>query len=291
MDALKTDASAQSPVLLWFDCCNSARSAELLDEPRRQFTVIEEAGLAQASAAIARSSPRVLAFEFDYPDRAQLRLLQVVRRTHAALPLLMFTVQHSEALAVWALRNRVWNYYVKPVDPEELGHDLGELLRILMATRGTHAPYWPAQDLPSDLPPQGRRDRFTALKPAIAYVRRSFREQVREAEAAQLCGLTRFEFSRAFHKTFGLTYIDYVLKLRIREARRLLRRPGTRVTDVCYAVGFNDPSYFGRVFRQHVGTAPAAWAKIEAERNSEASQLPDLADTIITRALAGPIAP
>jgi AraC-like DNA-binding protein len=225
-------------------------------------------GLSHADASIARHRPRVLACDFDYPDRAQLRLMHVVKRTHAGLPVIMFTVQHSEALAVWALRSRLWNYYVKPLDPEELAHDLAELARIVAPTEaeGARSAYWPAQDLPTDLPAQSRRNRFTALRPALAYVKQRFREQVRESEVAALCGLTRFEFSRGFHKAFGLTYIDYVLKLRIREAQRLLRVPGARAAEVGCAVGFNDPSYFGRVFRQRLGLAPATWAKQEAER-------------------------
>jgi AraC-like DNA-binding protein len=286
-----TETRAGVPVLLWFDCCHAARAVGLVDEPRRLFRVVEEASLLHASAAIARCRPRVLACEFDYPDRTQLRLMQVVRRGHPGLPVIMITAHHSEPLAVWALRNRLWNYYVHPVNPEEFRHDLAELLRIVRTDDRSHAPFWPAQDLPPDLPVQRRRDQYTALKPALAYIKQRFRERVREVDVAELCGMSRFEFSRAFHKAFGLTYIDYVLKLRVREARRLLGAPESRVTDVSAAVGFNDPSYFSRVFRQHVGVAPAAWAKVEAERRGDATRLPELADTIITRALAGPIAP
>ena len=196
-----------------------------------------------------------------------------------------------EPLAVWALRNRAWNDYVKPVNAEEPGHDLTALTRILLSARGVHAPDWPARDLPADLPAQRHHDCLAALRPALASVKRRLREQVREAEVAQRCGLTRIECSRACRKAFGLSDIDYVRQRRIREARRLLRRPGARVADVCHAVGFNDPSYFGRVFRQQVGMAPAACARLEAQRSGADERLPDVADTIVTAALAGPIAP
>jgi AraC-like DNA-binding protein len=265
---MNTEVRVTQPVLLWFDCCTTTRTDGLLADAERHFSVERDVGLHRADASIALYAPRVLVADFDFPDRAQLRELQAVRRAHTRLPILMLTVHHSEELAVWALRNRIWNYYVKPCDPGELAHDLAELARITgrWRTDDSHGPSWPAQELPTGLPNRQRRDQFTALRPALAYVKLRYREQVREEEAASLCGLTRFEFSRAFHKAFGLTYIEYVLRMRVREAKRLLRVPGARIADVCYAVGFNDPSYFARVFRQRLGESPADWSRKELER-------------------------
>jgi DNA-binding response OmpR family regulator len=59
--------------------------------------------------------PDVLVAEYDYPDLNALRLLREVRERFPLLPIVIFTLQHSEALAVWALRNRVWDYFVKPL--------------------------------------------------------------------------------------------------------------------------------------------------------------------------------
>ncbi len=63
--------------------------------------------------------PRVLCFDFNYPDRERLAMMQAVKRTHPSLPLLMLTIEHSEALAVWAFRVPVWNYLAKPVAVSE----------------------------------------------------------------------------------------------------------------------------------------------------------------------------
>ena len=46
------------------------------------------------------------------------------RDDHPALPILMLTDTHSEELAVWAMRTRVWNYLVKPVPLRELKSNL-----------------------------------------------------------------------------------------------------------------------------------------------------------------------
>jgi len=72
-----------------------------------------------------------------------------------------------------------------------------------------------------------------------------------------LCDMSPFRFSRSFHETYGLTFQDYVMRYRILESCRLLKNPSTNITDVAYAIGFNDASYFSRTFRRYVGTSPS----------------------------------
>ena len=109
-----------------------------------------------------------------------------------------------------------------------------------------------------------------ALLPAIYFVKQKFREKIRSDEVAQACGMNTFRFSRAFHATFGLTFQDYVLRYRILESCRLLRHPDACITKVAYSVGFNDASYFSRVFRRFVGTSPSAYS---TEFESDDSEL------------------
>jgi AraC-like DNA-binding protein len=61
-----------------------------------------------------------------------------------------------------------------------------------------------------------------------------------------------------------------VLRYRILEACRLLRNPNANVTKVAYSVGFNDASYFSRVFRRFIGVSPSSYsAEFEPDNASE----------------------
>ena len=62
--------------------------------------------------------------------------------------------------------------------------------------------------------------------------------------------------SRIFKKETGYTINEYLIQVRIEKAKRLLHRKDLRVTDVADAVGFDDQSYFTKVFRRMVGTTP-----------------------------------
>jgi AraC-like DNA-binding protein len=69
--------------------------------------------------------------------------------------------------------------------------------------------------------------------------------------------MRRFAFSRAFHAAVGVTFREHVIRARISEACRMLVEGGHTVTEVAFATGFTDGSYFARVFRRHTGTLPS----------------------------------
>ena len=96
------------------------------------------------------------------------------------------------------------------------------------------------------------------LAPAINHIEMSFREKISVDDVAALCRVSSFRFSKLFKATYGVAFREYVLRYRLREARRMLESPAAVVTDVCYAVGFNDNSYFSRMFRKYFGCAPSA---------------------------------
>jgi DNA-binding NarL/FixJ family response regulator len=81
--------------------------------PAQSFEVVQSEGTRRIDDEITRHKPAALCFEFDYPDRERLLAMQSVKRSHPRLPILMLTLGHSESLAVWAFRARVWNYLVQ----------------------------------------------------------------------------------------------------------------------------------------------------------------------------------
>ncbi|MBI5725692.1 MAG: AraC family transcriptional regulator [Planctomycetes bacterium] len=60
---------------------------------------------------------------------------------------------------------------------------------------------------------------------------------------------------RLFRWKFGLTPVKYLTALRIERAKTFLRA-GSHVKEAAAQAGFNDPAYFARVFRRHVGVPP-----------------------------------
>jgi len=224
-----------------------------------------------------------ICFEFDYPDRPGLSLLCRTKECYPHIPILMVTAQHSEQLAVWAYRNRVLDYLVRPVSDEDLRRCRYLLLAIQVAeqqkdSRSIIDYKYYKSSIPVDIP-VGQRIGGVRLAPALHFVQQNFRRKMCNAEIAEHCGMSSFHFSHAFTATFSMTFQEFVIRYRIFEACKELQHPNVPVSNVAYSVGFNDPSYFARVFRRFVGLSPSEYCE-KVERDEIDQRMNDLIERL-----------
>jgi len=276
--------------LIWFDMTITTRHAEQGRKFRNHFDIRYSSNSNRPEEDLEVESGAAACFEFDYPDRPGLSVLCKAKERYPHIPMLMLTSQHSEQLAIWAYRNRVLDYLVKPVAEEDLLRCKDLILAIQNA--GDRQNNRRIIDYNSSFPveiPLGQRGRNVRLAPALHFVQQSFRRKIRNAEVAQICGMSPFHFSHEFAETFSLTFQEFVLRYRIFEACRELQHPNVPVTNVAYSVGFNDPSYFARVFRRFIDLSPSEYCEQiscgdPSQRLSDIVALLDLPEIDATKA-------
>ena len=88
------------------------------------------------------------------------------------------------------------------------------------------------------------------------YLDTHFAENVTVLELASRFGYHANSLGRLFRKTEGVTILQYVLNLRIAEAKRLLAQTALPVSEVARRAGFSDVSYFSDYFKRRVGLSP-----------------------------------
>jgi AraC-like DNA-binding protein len=91
----------------------------------------------------------------------------------------------------------------------------------------------------------------------IHHLREHYREPIRLEDLSRLAGLSANHLGTLFRRQTGKGPIDYLIQIRLEEARRLLGLRGHRVKEVAAAVGYQDPAYFSRLFRKYAGVSPA----------------------------------
>jgi AraC-like DNA-binding protein len=245
---------------LWLDLTVAIKEGEPPAPFRQWCSMTYCSDLEQAEELVAAGplSVDLVCLNLDYPDRRRLRLLRAIKTAQPSLPIVMLTVQHSEALAVWAFRSKLWDYLVKPVPKNEAERCLvgvSQALEYRDRQRQRNAAT-PPDKIPLEIPYLAKPD-DCSLAPALHYVEHNFHTRMRSEDLATCCAMSPFRFSRLFKESYGLTPRNYVINFRLREAYRLLANPLAIVADVAFAVGFSDPSYFARIFRQRVGIAPS----------------------------------
>ncbi len=81
------------------------------------------------------------------------------------------------------------------------------------------------------------------------------------AAMARLSGIAERSFKRRFARATGMSPIEYVHSLRIEETKHMLERTDDSVESVASQVGYEDPSFFGRLFKRNVGLTPAQYRR------------------------------
>lgn len=99
------------------------------------------------------------------------------------------------------------------------------------------------------------------LRKTLNHIHDHFEEPLALEDMAAMSGASETYFCRLFKHETGMTFLNYLNGLRIERACVLLRDSSDNALDICYAVGFNDYTHFGRQFKKNTGMSPAAFRK------------------------------
>ena len=83
---------------------------------------------------------------------------------------------------------------------------------------------------------------------------------------AEYIGLSPAYFSTIFKQESGINFIDYLTKIRINEAKRLLRSSDKRISDIALEVGYRDQHYFSSLFKRYQKDTPKAYREKKNEK-------------------------
>ncbi len=96
---------------------------------------------------------------------------------------------------------------------------------------------------------------------AKKYIHRHYQEPIRLTDVALYLQVSSFHLSRVFSRESDFSFFDYLLEVRLNEAKQLLRSGRYRVGEVAFRVGYEDAGYFSRLFKARVGCSPKEYAE------------------------------
>ena len=94
------------------------------------------------------------------------------------------------------------------------------------------------------------------IRQAAAYIDENYFEDLNLSVLAERFNMESSYFSRLFRQEMGENLIFYITKKRIEKARVYIANPDINLTEVSFMVGYNDYSYFNRVFKKNTGMSP-----------------------------------
>jgi len=96
-----------------------------------------------------------------------------------------------------------------------------------------------------------------SIKRAMEYINGNYyKPNLSLSEVSEAVNLSPYYFSHQFKNELDTTFIDYLAKVRIEAAVELLKDLRLSIAQVSFAVGYQDPNYFSKVFKKYVGISP-----------------------------------
>lgn len=119
------------------------------------------------------------------------------------------------------------------------------------------------------------RDNIRRIYTSLSYMHENLSQPISVPFLAEMEHLGVSRYRTLFHAATGMSPITYLTNLRMKRAAEILTHTELSVADVALSVGYEDPQYFSRVFRQYWQVSPAVYAsRRKAERPMGMSSLP-----------------
>lgn len=96
-----------------------------------------------------------------------------------------------------------------------------------------------------------------AIRLPVAYIREHYSRPISISELAEIAHLSVSALERRFKKYLGKTPNQFMNEMRLESARRQIIETDAPISDIAYAVGFSEPSYFSKQFKSLFGKLPS----------------------------------
>lgn len=106
-----------------------------------------------------------------------------------------------------------------------------------------------------------------AVKLAVDYIKKNFRRDIKLDEIALNVRYNKFYLCRVFKEAMGQTIQNYMLDLRINNAKLLLTKTNMVLTEIVYGSGFSSQAYFCHIFKRKTGMTPLQYRNFSNEND------------------------
>ena len=239
----------------------------LKDNLAPMFTVLEAANGREGWQKALSAQPDLVVSDVNMPLMDGLELCKKIKGDERVrhIPVILLTALSGEQDQLRALGMGVNDYISKPFNVEILTSRIRNLLEFKGSVEETLKRRVVAEPGEVELEPERTDEDFVreaagVLEKNIANADFSVDEWAREM------GLSRTTMYKKILSATGKTPIGFIRNFRMQRAAQLLEKSRYTVSEVAYMVGFNNPKYFARYFKEVYGVLPSVY---QAERRKK----------------------
>lgn len=157
-----------------------------------------------------------------------------------------------------AIKYGVTDYLLKPIDIEELNKSLITAKNIYEMRKS----FINQEDNIDILRIEKNENKKSDIAlEMIAYIEKNYGEKISISDLEKKLNYSESMLNKKFKEYTSITFNDYLNRVRIKEAIKLLENTELMIIDIAFLCGFSNQKYFSKVFKKFVGISPGKYNK------------------------------
>lgn len=230
----------------------------LIEQFGYEMTVHECANGLAASRFLAGQAVDILITDLKMPFMDGIELARQARSRYPDIKIMLYSAYSQFEYAKAAIELGVVHYIVKPINCNEFRAAMDKLLQACREEQRQRALLLEYEHIrhmtACDAPVSG-----DVVDAVIRIIETRYQENLTLEDIAGELFLSSGYLCHRFREHTGSTFVKYLNQYRLNVAAHLLSHSHMKAGDVSRKVGFNNPSYFGELFREQFGCTPRAY--------------------------------
>jgi two-component system, response regulator YesN len=218
----------------------------MLNKFFNNIEIIEDAKTGNEAILLSKKyKPNIIIMDIKMPEKNGLEAHESIMKFLPNIKTIILTAYDDFKFAQTAIKLNIVDYILKPTKPYELKDSIEKIISSLDSE--SNKMIHNNQINPYNEPP---------LKKAIDYINKNFNKSINLNLVAKHIHFNPQYFSKYFKNNTGINFIEYLSKVRINNAKKLLEYTDKSIHMISMDVGYTDPSYFTKVFMKYEGISP-----------------------------------
>ena len=211
----------------------------------------------EAWEMIQQKRPDLIISDVMMPVMDGIELCKLIKNNQptAHIPVILLTARQAVESKVEGLEIGADDYVTKPFNMTVLTLRIRKLIELSHYKQISHSTIDPT---PSNIVITSLDEKL--VEKAIKYVEDNIsRSELSVEELSSELGMSRVHLYKKLLQITGKTPIEFIRTIRLKRAAQLLRESQLYVSEIAYEVGFNNPKYFSKYFKDEFGVLPSAY--------------------------------
>lgn len=214
--------------------------------------VAAESSSDTALRMIEKLKPDVVITDVCIPNMTGLELLLYLREHEISCEVVIVSAFAEFAYVQAALRYGAFDYCIKPVSADDAEKLLYKLKMKIEKKEGV------VREVGNN-PEVEDADSDYVFQKILVYINNHYKERIMIKELAADFGFTPNYCSSLFVRKTGMTFSQYLTRLRMEQSILMLKNPALSLKKIAVAVGYEDEVYFHKVFKKYYGITPVQY--------------------------------